>query len=206
MFGDGSFFNHMPLLACVRAIESGRSPKCESYPRKGTKPGVLKLSGISSGSYLEHENKTLPLEEPFLKEKEIAKGDILLARKNTPELVGRCVLVRETAGNIMFPDIVFRMHPNDNVDGTYLSHLLGGPYLDKVRSLAHGSAKSMSNIPKRELAQMSVPLPPLSLQREFAAFASEVDKSRVVVQRQVVKYNDVIASSGIAIIGRGELV
>ena len=185
MFGDGRLFNHMPLLACVKAIESGRSPKCESYPRKGTKPGVLKLSGISSGSYLEHENKALPLEGPFLKEKEIAKGDILLARKNTPELVGRCVLVRETAGHIMFPDIVFRMHPNDNVDGTYLSHLLGGPYLDKVRSLAHGSAKSMSNIPKRELAQMSVPLPPLSLQREFAAFAAEVDKSRVVVQKQI---------------------
>ena len=119
--------------------------------------------------------------------KEVVEGDILLARKNTPELVGRCVLVHETAGHIMCPDIVFRMHPNDDVDGTYLSHLLGGPYFDKVRSLAHGSAKSMSNIPKSELAQLSVPIPPLSLQREFAAFAAGVAKSQVAVRQQIEK-------------------
>ena len=180
MFGDGDSFCQLPLLACVRAIDSGKSPKCASGPRKGTRPGVLKLSGISSGVYLECENKALPTEGSFVATKEVVEGDILLARKNTPQLVGRCVLVRETAGHIMFPDIVFRMHPNDGVDGMYLSHLLSGPYFDKVRSLAHGSAKSMSNIPKNELARLCVPIPPLSLQEEFASFAAEVAKSQFV--------------------------
>ena len=180
MFGDGGSFCQLPLSACVGAIDSGKSPKCAPGPRKGTRPGVLKLSGISSGVYLECENKALPSEDSFLATKEVVEGDILLARKNTPELVGRCALVHETAGHIMFPDIVFRMHPIDDVDGTYLSHLLGGPYFDKVRSLAHGSAKSMSNIPKSELARLCVPIPPLSLQREFAAFAAEVAKSQFV--------------------------
>ena len=205
MFGDGSSFCQLPLSACVSAIDSGKSPKCAPGPRRGTKPGVLKLSGISSGVYLEHENKALPSEDSFVAAKEVIDGDILLARKNTPELVGRSVLVHKTAGRIMFPDIVFRMHPNDDVEGAYLSHLLGGPYFDKVRSLAHGSAKSMSNIPKSELARLCVPVPPLALQREFAAFAAEVGKSRVVVQQQVLKYNDVKASSEVAIIRRGEL-
>ena len=187
MFGDGSSFCQLPLSACVSAIDSGKSPKCAPGPRRGTKPGVLKLSGISSGVYLEHENKALPSEDSFVAAKEVIDGDILLARKNTPELVGRSVLVHKTAGRIMFPDIVFRMHPNDDVEGAYLSHLLGGPYFDKVRSLAHGSAKSMSNIPKSELARLCVPVPPLALQREFAAFAAEVGKSRVVVQQQIKK-------------------
>ena len=45
----------------------------------------------------------------------------------------------------------------------------------------------MSNIPKSELATLSIPLPPLSLQQEFADFASQVDKSRFIAKQQIEK-------------------
>ena len=78
----------------------------------------------------------------------------------------------------MFPDIVFRMHVRPEVDEVYLSHVLAHPLAGAIKSLAHGSAKSMSNIPKSELAKLLIPLPPLALQQEFAAFVTQVDKSR----------------------------
>ena len=137
-----------------------------------------RLSAISSGVYCENENKALPRSVSLTIDKVVHANDILLSRKNTPELVGRSVLVKHTDGNIMFPDIIFRMHPLPPINAMYLSYLLAGPLLHSIQSLAHGSAKSMSNIPKSELAKLSIPIPALNLQNEFANFVSQVDKSR----------------------------
>ena len=178
MFGDLSGYEFRALEGCVSVIESGKSPKCLAKPREGGDPGVLKLSAISSGVYKETENKALPSGAKVADGKMVRDGDILLARKNTPELVGQSVLVNHTDGNIMFPDIVFRMHVRPEVDEVYLSHALAHPLAGAIKSLAHGSAKSMSNIPKSKLTKLLIPLPPLALQREFAAFVQQVDKSR----------------------------
>lgn len=186
MFGDTdalmSRWPRKPLMACVNQIDSGKSVNCKAEARTGSAPGVLKLSALSSGKYLPEENKAMFDSDNVLPGKEVMIGDILVARKNTPDLVGTCVLVDFDAPNLMFPDLVFRMHPIEGVDGTYLSSLLGKSSFSKtVRSLAHGSAKSMSNIPKSELEKLELPLPPLALQREFADFATRVDKLRFVV-------------------------
>ena len=180
MFGDLSGYESRTLKECVSGIESGKSPKCLAKPREGNNPGVLKLSAISSGIYKETENKALPSDAKATDGRVVCDGDILLARKNTPELVGQSVFVNHTDGNIMFPDIVFRMHAKYEVDGVYLSYALAHPLAGAIKSLAHGSAKSMSNIPKSELVRLPIPLPPLALQREFATFVSQVDKSRFV--------------------------
>ena len=178
IFGDFACYETKPLIKCVDCIEAGKSPKCLAFSRKMAEPGVLKLSAISSDVYCENENKALPRSVSLTIDKVVHANDILLSRKNTPELVGRSVLVKHTDGNIMFPDIIFRMHPLPPINAMYLSYLLAGPLLHSIQSLAHGSAKSMSNIPKSELAKLSIPIPALNLQNEFANFVSQVDKSR----------------------------
>ena len=190
MFGDAvtiqGKWRPCALIDCVESLESGNSPSCGATPREGLGPGVLKLSALSSGMFLSGENKAMLEGETIARDKEVRRGDILLARKNTLELVGSCVLVREEVSNLMFPDIVFRMHPNDRTNGEYLVTLLSGPaYSSRVKALAHGSNKSMSNIPKSELAKLPIPIPPLALQQEFADFANQVDKLRFDVQRQI---------------------
>ena len=187
MFGGLSGYESRALEGCVSVIESGKSPKCLAKPREGDDPGVLRLSAISSGVYKEAENKALPSGAKVTDGKMVRDGDILLARKNTPELVGQSVLVNHTDGNIMFPDIVFRMRSRPEVDEVYLSHVLAHPLAGAIKSLAHGSAKSMSNIPKSKLAKLLIPLPPLAFQQEFAAFASQVDKSRFIARQQIEK-------------------
>ena len=181
MFGDAtsiaSKWNQIPFGECLAVFESGNSPSCSNAPREGDNPAVLKLSALSSGRFIAGENKAMLEGEDINPDKEVKRGDILIARKNTPELVGSCAIVRDEVKNLMFPDIVFRVHPRDNVSGEYLCELLSGPsFSGKLKSLAHGSAKSMSNISKTALERLPVPLPPLSLQQQFADFVARVDK------------------------------
>ena len=191
MFGDAtsiaSKWNQIPFGECLAVFESGNSPSCSNVPREGDNPAVLKLSALSSGRFTAGENKAMLEGEGINPDKEVKRGDILIARKNTPELVGSCVIVRDEVKNLMFPDIVFRAHPRDNVSGEYLCELLSGPsFSGKLKSLAHGSAKSMSNISKTALERLPVPLPPLALQQQFADFVAEVDKLGFDCYREIV--------------------
>ena len=45
----------------------------------------------------------------------------------------------------------------------------------------------MSNISKERLLGLTIILPPIKLQEQFAAFVEQVDKSKVVVQKAVSK-------------------
>lgn len=45
----------------------------------------------------------------------------------------------------------------------------------------------MPKVNKKALSGFSMPLPPIELQQQFAAFVAQVDKSRFVAQQQIEK-------------------
>lgn len=187
MFGD-QIWNTKTLSECVCSIDTGKSLNCGEGPRDCGGFGVLKLSALSSGSFIASENKVIS-EGDFIAGKAVEKGDILFARKNTPELVGMTVYVPDETEGLMFPDLVFRMK-SKGVNAIFLlSYMRSDQGLDLIRGMAHGSAKSMVNIPKAQLAGLPVPVPPLKLQQEFADFAASVDKSKFAIQKALDELN-----------------
>ena len=174
---EGRKWDERPLSDCVNSIDTGKSLNCGEGPRETNGFGVLKLSALSSGTFVANENKMIS-RDSFIEEKAVRKGDLLFARKNTPELVGTTVYVSEDVDGLMFPDLVFRMKPK-GVEATYLlAYMRSNRGFELIHGMAHGSAKSMVNIPKTQLATLPIPLPPLELQKEFADFAASVDKSK----------------------------
>ena len=187
MFGDEKW-GFKPLSECVDSIDTGKSMNCGEGPRGVGGFGVLKLSALSSGTFVASENKVIS-KDNFMSIKEVEKGDLLFARKNTPELVGTTVYVPNEVRGLMFPDLVFRMKPKD-VNALYLlAYMRSDRGLDLIQGMAHGSAKSMVNIPKTQLARLPVPVPPLELQQEFADFATSIDKSKFAVQKALDELN-----------------
>lgn len=187
MFGDEKW-GFKPLSECVDSIDTGKSMNCGEGPRGVGGFGVLKLSALSSGTFVASENKVIS-KDNFMSIKEVEKGDLLFARKNTPELVGTTVYVPNEVRGLMFPDLVFRMKPRD-VNALYLlAYMRSDRGLDLIQGMAHGSAKSMVNIPKTQLARLPVPVPPLELQQEFADFVAQVDKSKFAVQKALDELN-----------------
>ena len=187
MFGDEKW-DFKPLSECVNSIDTGKSMNCGEGPQGVGGFGVLKLSALSSGTFVASENKVIS-KDNFMSIKEVEKGDLLFARKNTPELVGTTVYVPNEVKGLMFPDLVFRMKPKD-VNALYLlAYMRSDRGLDLIQGMAHGSAKSMVNIPKTQLARLPVPVPPLELQQEFASFVAQVDKSKFAVQKALDELN-----------------
>ena len=74
--------------------------------------------------------------------------------------------------------------PGENVEPRFLLTMLS---LSKDYLCSDVNMQLKGILNKSSLSAKEFTLPPLSLQREFAAFAAEVAKSRVVVQQQIEK-------------------
>ncbi|WP_115640159.1 restriction endonuclease subunit S [Clostridium putrefaciens] len=82
-----------------------------------------------------------------------------------------------TEANLMMPDLIFRLNTNENINKIYLWKLINHSlFRENIKSLSNGSSKSMSNISKQRLMELSVPILPIELQNQFANFIKQVDR------------------------------
>ena len=192
MFGDpvanGMCWKKVPLSFCIESIDNGKSFVCDSEARQGDWPAVLKLSAATYGFYRPEENKAVLHESQFVEEAAVRAGDLLFTRKNTPELVGMCAYVYATPPKLMLPDLIFRLNTIPTCNRVFLWKLINHDlFRGCIQAIATGSAKSMSNISKERLLNLEIILPPLELQEQFATFVTQVDKSKVAVQKALEK-------------------
>ena len=185
MFGDPiqneKEWDIVTFKDCLDSIESGKSFICEANARTGNNPAILKLSAVTYGVYNPDENKAIINSEDFVETAEVHSGDLLFTRKNTPELVGMSAYVSVTPEKLMMPDLVFRLNMNNNCNKIFLWQLINHDrFRGKIKKIASGSAKSMSNISKERLGALEMYLPPMELQNEFAAFVTQIDKLKVI--------------------------
>ena len=176
------------LVDCLQGIDNGKSFVCFNDTRQGQEPAMLKLSAVTYGVYNQKENKVLLDDTMFIKAAEVHMGDLLFTRKNTPELVGRCAYVTNTEPNLMMPDLIFRLNPNDKINAIFLWKLINHElFREKIQNIATGSAKSMSNISKERLGKLKIIIPPIPLQNQFAAFVERIDQQKQTVQQSLEK-------------------
>lgn len=188
MFGDpienGMHWKQVPLSFCIERIENGKSFVCDSEARQGEWPAILKLSAVTYGFYRPKENKALLNENQFVEEAVVRVSDLLFTRKNTPELVGMCAYVYDTPPKLMMPDLLFRLNTTPACNKVFLWKLINHDlFRGRIKAIATGSAKSMSNISKERLLNLEIILPPLEIQEQFAAFVEQIDKSKAAVQK-----------------------
>lgn len=178
------------LRDCLKCIDNGKSFTCDVQARTGEHPAILKLSAVTYGDYRQEENKALLDEKQFVDSAEVHSGDLLFTRKNTPELVGMAAYVYNTPAHLMMPDLIFRLVPNERMNAIFLWKLINNrEFRSVIQSIAGGSAKSMSNISKERLSNISVICPPIEFQEQFADFVCAIDKSKVVVFNPIYYYN-----------------
>ena len=109
-------------------------------------------------------------------------GDIVFVRSNgNKELVGRCLAIYPANVPVTYSGFCIRYRlTSEEASVAYLLRVLKA---DSVRKKMAGRGANIQNLNQQTLSQLAIPLPPLSLQNQFADFVAEVDKSKVEVQK-----------------------
>lgn len=210
MFGDPvanpRAWRRAKFSGLLEGIDSGWSPRCLDRPATEGEWGVLKLGAVTWCEYDPEENKALPPDTVPDETLEVHSGDLLFARKNTHQLVAACALVRRTPRRLLLPDLIFRLKlaTGAEVDPVYLHRLLITPSKrSEIQRLAGGSAGSMPNISKARLSNADIELPPLELQKRFAAKANALEAVRDRQQASLVQLKALFASLQMQAFRRG---
>ena len=110
-------------------------------------------------------------------------GDIVFVRSNgNKQLVGRCLAVFPGDEEVTFSGFCIRFR--NESDRLLLDYLLGCLKSDSMREAMTGRGANIQNLSQKILSGVVTPIPPIALQQEFAAFVQQVDKLRVVAEKE----------------------
>ncbi len=166
----------------INSLNAGVSVNSYDYPCSNEEKGVLKTSCISNGKFNYLENKAIIEEEYSRVRLNPLKGEIIISRMNTPELVGEIGFVEETHENIYLPDRLWQTELKDDICGKWLSLVMSTDIIrQQIKSIATGTSNSMKNISKPNLLSIKVNVPPLKEQEKIAQILSTWD---LVIEKQ----------------------
>ncbi|WP_275099302.1 restriction endonuclease subunit S [Sedimenticola hydrogenitrophicus] len=165
----GEVPEHWDVIQNRRAftkIEQGHSPAINNAV-EDNEFSVLKLSAIKQGIFIDGEVKAVP-KRNFRKEYQVRKGDFLLTRGNTPDLVADICLVRGDPASItMMPDLVYRISYDEEVlDKGFISYFFQSPAARaQIKLSARGSSPTMVKVGQDHIKSWLIPLPPIDEQQ-----------------------------------------
>jgi len=146
-----------------RHIEQGWSPQCENEASEGDAPGVLKVGCVNGGIFRAGENKRLPPDLSPIPEYSVRKGDLLISRANTKELVGSAAVVSEDYPWLFICVKLYRITVDPSLaTASFLALYLGSSEVrGQVELGASGASQSMQNISQSVLMELPIALPDL---------------------------------------------
>lgn len=180
IFGDArAQYKVMPLSEIVEEFRYGTSNK--SFP--SGKP-ALRIPNVIGNSIDLTDLKFVPVSDIDFERLRLRSGDVLFVRTNgNPEYIGRSAvfdssLVQKSGfdpGEFIYASYLIRARPKTNcIDPNFLQHYLSSADgRMEVRKRARTSA-GQYNINTERLGAIPIPMPPLALQRQFAARVAEV--------------------------------
>ena len=118
----------------------------------------------------------------------LQKGDILISHINSVAYLGRAVQYRgESNTPIIHGMNLLCARLRHDCNSTYIEYFFKTPMAKDYISTITKKAVNQASITTTDLKKMLIPAPPLELQNCFAAFVSEVDKSKLAVKQSLEK-------------------
>ena len=172
----------------ISTIESGWSGNGKQREKHADEIAVLKVSAVTKGYFIPTECKVLDDQHNIKKYVYPQKGDILFSRANTKEMVGATVLIKKDYPDLILPDKLWKIRFCTDVNPIYMKHILSTTTVRNAFSAAStGTSGSMYNVSMEKFKGVIIPVPPLPVQNEFAAFVERVDQQKQTVQQSLEK-------------------
>ena len=185
MFGDPETnpkdWEKRPLADVITAANNGMA-------RRGNDEDgniVMRLVELQDG-YIDYSKPNrIILTEAEKKRYLLKDKDFLFARVNgNPENVGRCAVFYDIGEPVFHNDHIIRVHFDDeDLDGPFASALLNSEYGKRQLRNQIKTSAGQYTVSQDGIGAIVAILPPIEIQRQFAAFVGQVDKSKVAVQK-----------------------
>ena len=149
-----------------------------SKPANGGKYKYLRMNNITYDGKLDlSEIKYIDIEEDDKEKYSTKNGDILFNRTNSKELVGKtCVFDIEE--EMIIAGFIIRVRINEFANPYFISEYMNTVYLkEKLRNMCK-DASGQSNINAKELENIKIYIPPITLQNQFSEIVKQIDKQK----------------------------
>ena len=187
MFGDPGFnkkrWNKLTLKELSLRFSDGpfgSNLKTEHYSDSGIQ--VIRLQNIGINKFVEKDVSyvTEPHYEKVLKKYSCFPDDVVIATMGSPN-VRACIIPKHVKMAINKADcVLFRVNPK-LANQYYISHLLNQDgFLSLATSYIHGQTRA--RISSGQLAIISIPVPPLELQTQFAQIVEKTEALKAYYQ------------------------
>ena len=179
MFGDCT--ESVPAGVIMKEMRNGVSPSTSGkYSEK-----VLTLSAITQGRFNSSMWKNGLFDSPPPAEKRVYASDFYMCRGNgNKNLVGAGAYSEEDREDLIFPDTVIAARID--ITKVCMPYLFIAWMQPNVRDQIEAGARTTNGtykINQQIISKVKVPLPSLESQKRFTTFVSQVDKSKVAVQK-----------------------
>ncbi|KWV80497.1 Type-1 restriction enzyme EcoKI specificity protein [Pseudomonas fluorescens] len=167
------------LKRLISSIGQGWSPECEARKPERGEWGVVKVGCVNGGVFRPQESKALPAAMEPRPELGLRKGDVLVSRANTRELVGSCAVVPQDYPHLLLCDKLYRIGCGARVTPEFLAALITVYGRRAVEIEANGASSSMVNIAQSVILDLLVAVPSNQEQKSIM--------DRVVVETMRIK-------------------
>ena len=198
MFGDpianSKGWTIQPLKFFVFNVTNGLTRR-----RKESDQGrdiVLRLRDIRNG-WIDFSNvNRISLDTSERSRYETTVGDLLFIRVNgNPDYVGRCAIFDGFGESVYFNDHIMRVKIDQSkVNSKFLSFLLNGERGKKEIASYRKTSAGQHTINQEGLNKITLPVPPLPLQKEFAQRVEAVEKLKATHRASLSQLQALFAS------------
>ncbi len=155
-------------------------PACEEG-----KYNYLRMGNLTNEGYLNlGDLKKINIPDNEIEKCIVRKGDVLFNRTNSLELIGKTCLF-DIDEPMVIAGYLIRVRFKESIVPIYFTRLFNlSEIKKKLRSMAKG-AVNQANINSKELASITIPLPPLSLQQSFASKIEAIEAQKALITKSM---------------------
>jgi type I restriction enzyme, S subunit len=195
MFGDPT--NNYPILKLAECAEVV-SGVAKGRKFNGREPVVvvpyLRVANVQAGYLDLTEIKTIEALPSEIEELALKKGDVLLTEGGDFDKLGRGAMLEHDIPRCIHQNHVFRVRVNPStLVPLFFSKFLLTPQAKSYFLRCAKKTTNLASINMTQLRNLTLPVPPLSLQQEFAARIAEVrtlEESQAASRRQLDSFFD----------------
>lgn len=186
MFGDVVKNDKMWPTVQFKDLANSINYGTSSPANEGGKYKYLRMGNITDNGYLNLDDlKYIDISDSDIEKYIVRKGDILFNRTNSREKVGKTTCFMEEEEMIIAGYIIRVRLDESKVVPIFIARGFNTPAMKRhLIRMARGSV-GQANINSKELGNISIILPPLPLQQQFASRIESIEAQKALIKQQL---------------------